>query len=104
MAEKHPNKSNDGKRKSSDKNHHNFNGGRGSNRHETLLAEDAEDVKEAAAVAEGEETIVSIYRMSNVTIVARRATILLIVPSLKRTMNVQTWFPKRISKTCFKLQ
>jgi hypothetical protein len=33
MAGKHPNKSNDGKRKSSDKNHHNFNGGRGSNRH-----------------------------------------------------------------------
>jgi hypothetical protein len=37
MAGKHLNKSNDGKRKSSDKNHHNFNGGRGrgrgSNRH-----------------------------------------------------------------------
>jgi hypothetical protein len=33
MAGKHPNKSNDRKRKSSDKNHQNFNGGRGSNRH-----------------------------------------------------------------------
>jgi hypothetical protein len=33
MDGKHPNKSNDGKRKGSDKNHHNFNGGRGSNRH-----------------------------------------------------------------------
>jgi ribosomal protein S26 len=33
MEGKHPNKSNDGKRKSSDKNHHNFNGSRGSNRH-----------------------------------------------------------------------
>jgi hypothetical protein len=33
MAGKHPNKSNDGKRKRSDKNHHNLNGGRGSNRH-----------------------------------------------------------------------
>jgi hypothetical protein len=33
MAGKHPNKSNDGKRKSSDNNHHNSNGGRGSNRH-----------------------------------------------------------------------
>jgi hypothetical protein len=35
MAGKYPNKSNDRKRKSSDKNHHNFNGrrGRGSNRH-----------------------------------------------------------------------
>jgi ribosomal protein S26 len=33
MAGKHPNKSNDLKRKNSDKNHHNYNGGRGSNRH-----------------------------------------------------------------------
>jgi hypothetical protein len=33
MAGKHPTKSNDGKRKSSDRNHHNSNGGRGSNRH-----------------------------------------------------------------------
>jgi hypothetical protein len=32
MAGKHQNKSNDGKRKSSDNNHHNFNGDRGSNR------------------------------------------------------------------------
>jgi hypothetical protein len=71
---------------------------------ETLLAEDAEDVEEAAAVAAGEETIVSIYRMSNALIVARKATFRLIFPSRKRTMNVQTWFPKRISKTCFKLQ
>jgi hypothetical protein len=70
---------------------------------ETLLAEDVEDVEEAAAVA-GDETIVSICNVSNALIVARKATIRLIVPSLKRTMNVQTWFPKRISKTCFKLQ
>jgi hypothetical protein len=33
MAGKHPNKSNDRKIKSSDKNHHNFNDGRGRNRH-----------------------------------------------------------------------
>jgi hypothetical protein len=33
MAGKHPNKSNDGKRNISDKNHHNLNGGHGSNRH-----------------------------------------------------------------------
>jgi hypothetical protein len=70
---------------------------------ETLIAEDAEDVEEAGAVA-GEETIVSICKVSNALIVARKATIRLIVPSQKRTMNVQTWFPKRISKTCFKLQ
>jgi hypothetical protein len=47
---------------------------------ETLLAEDAEDVEEAAVVSVGEETIVSIYRMSNVSIVARKATIPLTVP------------------------
>jgi hypothetical protein len=68
---------------------------------ETLLAE---DVEEAAAVAAGEQTIVRIYRLSNALIVAIKATILLTVPSRKRTMNVQTWFPKRISKTCFKLK
>jgi hypothetical protein len=33
MAGKNPNKSNDGKRKNSDRNHHNSNGGRSSNRH-----------------------------------------------------------------------
>jgi hypothetical protein len=70
----------------------------------TLLAEDAEDMEEAVEVAAGEETTVSICRMSNALIVARKATTRLIVPSRKRTMNVQTWFPKRISKTCFKLQ
>jgi hypothetical protein len=70
---------------------------------ETLLAEDAEDVEEASAVTE-EETIVSICKVSNALIVERKATIRLIVPSRKRTIKVQTWFRKMISKTCFKLQ
>jgi hypothetical protein len=70
---------------------------------ETLLAEDAKDVEEAAAVAE-EETIVSICKVLNDLIVARKSTIRLIVPSRKRTIKVQTWFRKMISKTCFKLQ
>jgi hypothetical protein len=68
------------------------------------IAEEAEDMEEAAAVTAGEERKVSIYEMSNALILARKATIPLSVPSRKRTMNVQTWFPKRISKTCFKLQ
>jgi hypothetical protein len=67
-------------------------------------AEDAEDVEEAVAVAADEETIMSIYRMSNALIVARKATIPLTFPSRKRTMKDQTWFPKRISKNCFKLE
>jgi hypothetical protein len=48
---------------------------------ETLLAEDAEDVEEAAAVAAGEEAIVSICRVSNALIVARKSTIRLVFPS-----------------------
>jgi ABC-type microcin C transport system permease subunit YejE len=54
---------------------------------ETLLAEDAEDVEEAVAVAAGEETIVRIYIMSNALVVARNDTIPLTVNSQKRTMN-----------------
>jgi hypothetical protein len=62
-----------------------------------LIAEDAEDVEEAAVGAVGEEPIVSIYKMSNVSIVARKATIPLNVPSQEIiTMKIQTWFPRRI--------
>jgi wyosine [tRNA(Phe)-imidazoG37] synthetase (radical SAM superfamily) len=69
------------------------------------IAEDAADVEEAAVVATGEPTIVSIYRMLNALIAliaARKVTSPLIVPSREKiTMKTQTWFPKRISKTCF---
>jgi hypothetical protein len=61
-----------------------------------------EDVEEAAVVAAGEPTIVSIYRMLNASIVARKVTTPLIFPSQEKiTMKPQTWFAKRISKTCF---
>jgi hypothetical protein len=70
-----------------------------------LIAEDADDVEEAADDAVGEETIVSIYKMLNVSIVARKATIPLTVLSRERiTMKIQTWFPRRISKNCFNPQ
>jgi hypothetical protein len=66
------------------------------------IAEDAGDMEEAAVVSVGEPTIVSIYRMLNVLIVARKVTTPLIVPSQEKiAMKTQTWFPKRISKTCF---
>jgi hypothetical protein len=66
------------------------------------IAEDVDDVEEAAVVAADEPTIVSIYRMLNALIVARKVTTPLIVPSREKiTMKTQTWFPKRISKTCF---
>jgi hypothetical protein len=41
----------------------------------------AEDVEEAAVAAVGEETIVSIYKMSNVSIVTRKVIIAVTVPS-----------------------
>jgi hypothetical protein len=76
-----------------------------------LIAEDAEDVEDVedaaviAVIAVGEETIGTIYKMSNVSIVARKATIPLTVPCRERiTMKIQTWFPRRISKTCFNPQ
>jgi hypothetical protein len=104
MAGKHPTKSNDGKRKIMIGIITILMAVAVVIAMETLHAEDVEeDVEEAAEVAE-EETIVIICKVSNVLIVARKATIRLIVPSRKRTMKVQTWFPKRISKTCFKLQ
>jgi hypothetical protein len=66
------------------------------------IAEDAAEVEEAAVVAAGEPTIVSIYRMFNALIVARKVTIPLIVPSREKiTMKTQTWCPRQISKTCF---
>jgi hypothetical protein len=66
------------------------------------IAEDAADVEEAAVVAASEPTIVSIYRMLNALIVARKVTTPLIVPNRETiTLKTQTWFPKRISKTCF---
>jgi hypothetical protein len=70
-----------------------------------LIAEDVEDVEDAAVVAVGEQTIVSIEKMSKVSIVAKKVTIPLIVPSRERiTMNSKTWFQRRISKTCFNPQ
>jgi hypothetical protein len=64
-----------------------------------LIAEDAEDMEEAAVVSVGEPTIVSIYKMSNVSIMARKVTIPLAAPSRERiTMKSQTWFPRRIYK------
>jgi hypothetical protein len=67
-----------------------------------LIAEGAEDVEEAAMDAVVEETIVSIYKMSNVSIVARKVTISLTAPYREIiTMKIQTWFPRRISKNLF---
>jgi hypothetical protein len=91
MAGKNPNKSNDGKRKNSDRNHHNSNCGRSSTRHGNTN-------RGGRGRGRG-------YKMWNVSIVAKNVTIPLTVPSRERiTMKTQTWFPRRISKTCFNHQ
>jgi hypothetical protein len=78
MAGKNPNKSNDGKRKNNDRNHHNYNGGRSSNRHgNTNLGGRGRD----RVGRGGREKIVSINKMLNVSIVARKVTIPMTVPS-----------------------
>jgi hypothetical protein len=61
---------------------------------------DAEEAQEDAP--EEETTIVSIRIFFNVSIVAKRATILPTAKSEeKMTMNSQTWYPSQISKTYF---
>jgi hypothetical protein len=64
----------------------------------TIMAE--EDAEEAAE----EATIVSIWKMLNVSIVAKRFTILPTAHLQERmTIRIQTWYPKRISKIYFNL-
>jgi hypothetical protein len=61
----------------------------------------AEDAEEASVDAVEEETIVSILKMWNVSIVAKRVTIPLTAHSQeKMTMISQTWFPNLIAKPC----
>jgi hypothetical protein len=102
MAEKNPNKSNKGKRETVIEIITIPTAGSVVLATAVTIAEDAEDVEEAAVVAVGEPKIVSIYRMLNVLIMARKVTTPLSVPSREKiTMKTQTRFPKRISKTCF---
>jgi hypothetical protein len=97
MAGKMSGKTNEGKRKNSERNHQNLNGGRSSTRQGNTSREAEEDAVE-------EETTVSIRKMWNVSIVAKRATILLTAQSQeKMIMNSQTWYPSWISKTYFNL-
>jgi hypothetical protein len=59
-------------------------------------------LEEAVDDAAEEETTVTIWKMWNVSIVAKSATILLTAQSQeKMTMNNQTWYPSWISKTYF---
>jgi hypothetical protein len=64
-----------------------------------------EDAEEANEVATDEATtIVSILKQWNVSIVVKRITIRPTATHQERmTMKIQTWYPKRISKTYFNL-
>jgi hypothetical protein len=103
MAGKHPNKSNGVKRKSSDKNHHNFNGGRGrgSNRHENT-ARGGHGRGRGGRGRRGNNS----EHLQNVKCFncGKKGHYSTDCSLPKKTMNDQTWFPKRISKTCLKLQ
>jgi hypothetical protein len=70
-----------------------------------MADEDAEEAEEAEEVAAEEAaTIVSICKKLNVSIVAKKFTILPTAQLQKiMTMRVQTWYPKRISKIYFNL-
>jgi hypothetical protein len=69
---------------------------------EITAEEDAVDVEESAVDAVEEETIVSIYRMSNALIVAKRAIVLLTAHSQENmTMNSQHMVSKSDFKNLF---
>jgi hypothetical protein len=72
---------------------------------EIMDEEDAEDAEETEEVAvEEAATIVSILKQLNVSIVAKKVTILLTAQLQERMiMRIQTWYPKRISKIYFNL-
>jgi hypothetical protein len=92
MAGKMPSKSNDGKRKKKDRNHHNSNGGR-------IITSQGNTGHGGRGRGNKNEHL---KKMWNVSIVAKTVTILLTAHSQeKMTMNSQTWFPNRISKTYF---
>jgi hypothetical protein len=70
-----------------------------------MADEEAEDAEEDEEVAvEEAATLVSICKQLNVSIVAKRVTILRAAQLQEiMTMNSQTWYPKRISKIYFNL-
>jgi hypothetical protein len=106
MAGKMPGKTNEGKRKNSEINHHNSSGGRSSTcqGNTSRGGRGGSGRGQGGRAAEEETTIVSIWKMLNVSIVAKRAPIPPTAQSKeKMTMNSQTWYPSRISKTYFNI-
>jgi hypothetical protein len=106
MAGKIPNKSKDGKRKNNDRNHHNSNGGRSSAR-QGNTSRVGRGGRGRGCGGRGGRGNNNSEHLKNVECFncAKRVTIPLTAHSQeKMTMNSQTWFPNRISKTYFNPQ
>jgi hypothetical protein len=102
MAGKMPSKSNDGKRKNNDRNHHNSNGGCSITRQGNTSRGGRRGRRRGRGGRVGRGNNSEHLKMWNVSIVAKRVTIPLTAHSQeKMAMNSQTWFPNRISKTYF---
>jgi hypothetical protein len=97
MAGKIPSKSNEGKRKNNERNHQNSNGGRSSTRQVNTSRGGRGGRGRGRGGHGGRGNNSEHLKMLNVSIVAKRVTILLIAQSQeKMTMNSQTWFPRQI--------
>jgi hypothetical protein len=105
MAGKMPGKKNEGNIKINDRNHQNTNGGRSSTRQgNTSQGGRGRGRGRGRGGCGGRggrgNNNSKHLKMLNVSIVAKRATILLTANSQEKiTMNSQTWYPSRISKT-----
>jgi hypothetical protein len=100
MTGKMAGKTNEGKRKINDRNLHNSNGGRSSTRQGNTSRGGRGGRERDRGGRGGRGNNSDHLKMWNVSIVAKRDTILLTAHSQeKMTVNSQTWFPRRISKT-----
>jgi hypothetical protein len=98
MAGKMPGKTNEGKRKNSERNHHNSSGARQGN-----ISRGGRGGRGRGRGGRGNNSE-HLKKMLNVSIVAKRVTILPTAQLQEKvTMNIQTWYPSRISKTYFNL-
>jgi hypothetical protein len=101
MAGKMPGKSNDGKRKNNERNHHNSNGGRSNGRQGNNGRGGRGGRGRGRGGRDGRSNNYSEHlKKLNVSIVAKRVIIIPTAQLQERmTMEVQTWYPKRISKS-----
>jgi hypothetical protein len=102
MTGKMPGKTNKEKRKNNERNHHNSSGGRQGNNGQGGGCGGRGRCQggRGGRVNNNSEH----FKMLNVSIVAKRATILRTAQSQeKMTMNSQTWYPRQISNTYFNL-